>query len=190
MRRVLGRLNYANVVSSIALFVALGGTSYALTLPRNSVGSEQIRAKAVGGSEIRKSAVSSSDVRNRSLGLQDLSLRARSSLRGVTGKTGPQGLPGPSGVTYRAAVSTAGRAVGGNATSFEPRGLNEFLVGFDRNIDDCVSTATLAVVEGGSPSTPPAGRIIVAREAGRALVRTYDAAGNPQRLPFNLIAAC
>jgi hypothetical protein len=193
MRRILDRLTYGNVVSSIALFVALGGTSYALTLPRNSVGSAQIRSKAVGSSEIRAGAVSSSDVRNRSLGVQDLSLRARSSLRGATGPrgtVGPQGPAGPSGVTYRAAVPANGIPVRGNWISADSRLPNEFLVGFNRNIDDCVSTATLAVVEGGSPASPPAGRIIVAREAGRALVKTYDAAGNPQKLPFNLIVAC
>ena len=43
MRRLRDRLTYANVISSLALFIALGGTSYALTLPRNSVGSAQIR---------------------------------------------------------------------------------------------------------------------------------------------------
>src|SRR3954452_10328865 len=100
MRQILDRLTYGNVVSSIALFIALGGTSYALTLPRNSVGSAQIRTRAVGASEIRKGAVRSSDVRNRSLGVQDLSLQARSSLRGAAGPTGPQGATGPSGVTY------------------------------------------------------------------------------------------
>jgi hypothetical protein len=42
------RLSYANVVATIALFVALGGSSYAaLKLPRNSVGPAQIRSGAV-----------------------------------------------------------------------------------------------------------------------------------------------
>ena len=190
MKRIRDKLNYANVTSSIALFIALGGTSYALTLPRNSVGSAQIRSKAVGGSEIRSGAVRSTDVRNRSLGIQDLGLRTRESLRGRTGPAGPQGAIGPSGVTYRAAVTATGRAVRGNATSFEPRGLNEFLVGFDRSVDQCVSTATLAAVEGGTPATPPAGRITVARESGRVLVKTYDAGGAAASLPFHLIVAC
>ena len=38
------RATFANVVSSLALFVALGGTGYAaVSLPRNSVGARQIR---------------------------------------------------------------------------------------------------------------------------------------------------
>ena len=45
---MLSRLSYANVVATLALFVALGGSSYAaLKLPRNSVGAKQIRSGAV-----------------------------------------------------------------------------------------------------------------------------------------------
>jgi hypothetical protein len=185
--RIRERVSYANVVSSLALFIALGGTSYALTLPRNSVGSQQIRARAVGPTEIRKSAVRSSEVRDRSLGVRDLSLAARDSLRGTPGPAGPAG---PSGVTYRAAVDSGGVPHRGNATSYTKPAINQYLVGFDRSVDDCVSTATLAIVEGGVTEDPPAGRITVARNAGRVLVKTFNAAGNPQALPFHLIVAC
>src|SRR3954447_8208291 len=42
------RLTYANIMATIAVFIALGGSSYAaLKLPRNSVGSTQIRSGAV-----------------------------------------------------------------------------------------------------------------------------------------------
>ena len=78
----------------------------------------------------------------------------------------------------------------GNAIDVDTRGLNEYLVVFDRSVDECVSTATLATVEGGVTVTPPAGRITVARDSGRVLVKTYDAAGNAQQLPFHLIVAC
>jgi hypothetical protein len=194
LRRARQRLTYGNVVSSMALFIALGGTSYALTLPRNSVGSQQIRGGAVRGSEVRSGAIRSSDVKDRSLGVRDLSVTARRALRGQTGAPGtpgPAGPPGPSGVTYRAAVSSGGgtfRANGGARTS--TRGVNEFVVEFDRSVDDCVSTATLATVEGGGTVTPPAGRITVARENGHVLVRTYDAGGAATSLPFHLIVAC
>jgi hypothetical protein len=184
VRRIRDKLTYANSISSLALFVALGGTSYALTLPRDSVGSAQIRPKAVGSSEIRTGAVRSSDVRNRALGIQDLSLVARTSLRGQTGPVGPPGPPGP---TYTAAVTALGQKVRGNSTGAISRGLNESIVGFDRNVDDCVSTATLATVDG---PNPPAGRVTVSREAGRVVVRTYNTAGDPQRLGFHLIVAC
>ena len=181
---------YTKVISSIALFVALGGTSYALTLPRNSVGPTQIRSGAVGPISLVPGAVRSRDVKDRSLAVRDLSRAARSSLRGGTGPVGPPGPPGSAGINYRAAINSAGGQNRGNAISSEIRGLNEYLVGFDRNIDDCVTTATLANVPGGMTTNPPAGRITISRESGRALVKTYDAAGNVASLPFHLIVAC
>lgn len=43
------KLSYANVVASLALFVSLGGASYAaIELPAHSVGSRQLKAGAVG----------------------------------------------------------------------------------------------------------------------------------------------
>jgi hypothetical protein len=52
------RLTYANVVSSLALFVALGGVSYAAaSLPRGSVGPKQIRAEAVRTGKLADGAV-------------------------------------------------------------------------------------------------------------------------------------
>ncbi len=47
--RVSHSLTYANIVATLALFVSLGGASYAaITLPAGSVGPRQIRASAVG----------------------------------------------------------------------------------------------------------------------------------------------
>jgi hypothetical protein len=48
MRRLLDRLSYANVAATLALFVSLGGASYAaIELPANSVGQRQLRTGAV-----------------------------------------------------------------------------------------------------------------------------------------------
>jgi hypothetical protein len=47
-RLIAARLTYANVMATIALFVSLGGASYAaLVLPAHSVGARQLRAGAV-----------------------------------------------------------------------------------------------------------------------------------------------
>jgi hypothetical protein len=47
------RLSYANVVATLALFVALGGASYAgVTLPANSVGPRQLQRGAVTPSRL------------------------------------------------------------------------------------------------------------------------------------------
>src|SRR5438105_4804076 len=46
MKRFLDHLR-ANVVGYLALFIALGGTSYALTVPAGSVGSRQLKNHSV-----------------------------------------------------------------------------------------------------------------------------------------------
>jgi hypothetical protein len=52
------RLTYANIVATIALFIALGGASYAATsLPKGSVGTDQIQAEAVRTGKIAEDAV-------------------------------------------------------------------------------------------------------------------------------------
>jgi hypothetical protein len=95
---VRARVSYANVTATLALFVSLGGASYAaVKLPANSVGARQLRANAV----------TSSKVKNRSLGVVDLSAGAAHALKGAKGDPGPQGPPGP-------ATGTAGGDLSGS----------------------------------------------------------------------------
>lgn len=190
IRRIRQRATYANVTASIALFIALGGTSYAaLTLPRNSVGSPQIRSQAVRASELRTGAVASRDIRNRSIRLADVSTSARRSLRGQQGPVGPAG---PAGTTLRAAVSKGGAAVTGNSRGVEHvSGTNEYSVAFDRDVGSCVATATLASVQAGPTlEEPEPGRITVATRGDRAVVRTFAANGTPAEQPFHVMLAC
>ncbi len=58
MRKIRKRLTFANVVACLALFIALGGASYAATqLPKNSVGTKQIKKKAVKVGKLGPEAV-------------------------------------------------------------------------------------------------------------------------------------
>src|SRR5262245_26042681 len=61
-------LTYSNVTATLALFIALGGASYAATqLPRNSVGSAQIKNNGVANMDIANNAVTGAKVRTGSL---------------------------------------------------------------------------------------------------------------------------
>lgn len=63
----------AMIVALLALFVALGGTGYAVTaLPKNSVGQKQIRKAAVTGPKIKNNTIQSSDIRDATLLGRDL----------------------------------------------------------------------------------------------------------------------
>jgi hypothetical protein len=64
MQWIRSHLSFANSISLIALFVALGGTSLAaVTLTKNSVGAKQIKKNAVRASEINKNAVRASEIK-------------------------------------------------------------------------------------------------------------------------------
>jgi hypothetical protein len=87
---VWSKLTYSNVMSTIAVFLALGGVGYAVSqLPKNSVGPRQIK----------KNAVSSSKVKNKSLAISDFSSKTRSKLTGARGPQGAAGQPGQTGQT-------------------------------------------------------------------------------------------
>ncbi|HEX6713133.1 MAG TPA: collagen-like protein [Thermoleophilaceae bacterium] len=77
--------SHQTVAAYAALFIALGGGAYAASLPRNSVGTPQLK----------KNAVTSAKVKNGSLKAADF---AKGQLPvGTKGDTGPQGLNGDPG---------------------------------------------------------------------------------------------
>lgn len=68
LKRLRPRITFANVVSCLALFVALGSGAYAATqLPKNSVGPKQIKKNAVTTAKIKKQAVTAAKVKNGTL---------------------------------------------------------------------------------------------------------------------------
>ncbi len=183
------RLTYANVMATIAVFIALGGTSWAVTqLPRDSVGATQIRSRAVGPSELRSRAVSSRSIRDSTIGVRDLSRQARSTLKGAAGPAGPAGS---AAISLHAAVNANGDRVRGNATGgSHSNATGLYVLTFDRDVAACEAVASLARVAGGSVVDPPAGRVTVRAEGTGLAIQTYDVDGTPRDLPFNVIIAC
>lgn len=66
MKQIRKRLTYANVMSSIAVFLVLGGATAiaAGQLGKNSVGSKQIKKNAVTTAKIKKNAVTTAKIKN------------------------------------------------------------------------------------------------------------------------------
>ena len=80
MGRLRSKLSYANVISTLCLSLLLGGGAYAATqLPKNSVGTKQIKPNAVNSSKIANGSLLTEDFNPRQL------------------PVGPQGPPGPKG---------------------------------------------------------------------------------------------
>jgi hypothetical protein len=205
-------LSYANVCASLALFVALGGTGYAaITLPRDSVGSRELRRDSVGASELRADAVRSSNVQDGAIALRDLSSAARAAIVGAPGPAGPAGPPGLSGLTGQrgpqgdpgqkgdqgtpgADAVTLRAFVRGDASVFDSSEGTEadyvtpgdyFLVTFGRSVAGCIYSATLVHDAVFSPATA----ITVEPVGGNVRVRTYQGA-NLIPAGFYLIVVC
>ncbi len=59
------KLTYSNVMATIAVFIALGGSAYAATqLKKNSVGTRQLRKNSVTTAKIKNGAVTTSKIVN------------------------------------------------------------------------------------------------------------------------------
>ena len=148
--RLRSRLTYANIVASIALFVALGGTSYALAT--GSIGSREIKNNAVRGKDVRDGTIGSRDVKDGDLLAKDFkSGQLPAGERGLTGPPGPQGdkgergLPGP---THFARVTSTGVLVNGTAVSASRAGTGSYSVMFPSAVDRCAGAANSASFQG------------------------------------------
>lgn len=63
LKLLRARVTYANVVATLALFIALGGTSYAVT----KISGSQIKAHTLTGRNIRANSITGHQVKERSL---------------------------------------------------------------------------------------------------------------------------
>ncbi len=86
LERPRPRLTYANVIATLALFLALGGGAAfaASTLGKNSVGTKQLKRNAVTGTKVKDGSLSAGDFKAGQL---------------PAGERGPQGVPGAPGAT-------------------------------------------------------------------------------------------
>jgi hypothetical protein len=187
MQRFRSHLSAANVLSMTALVVALGGTAYAASLPRNSVGSTQIRSKAVKNSDLGDSAVTSKKVKNRTLRATDFAAGqlvaglngspGSQGFRGATGPTGPTGLVGTATAQFFQAAADLANGANQSYSVFCPAG--QQAIGGGGRGDDTLSeetilTNTRPAISAGNTEPPVSGgtftgwRITVVNPAGGA----------------------
>lgn len=89
--KVDSRITYANVVATLALFVALGGSSYAAL----SITGKDVKNNSLTTKDVKNNSLTTKDVRNSSLLGKDF--RPGQLPRGPQGTTGPQGARGAQG---------------------------------------------------------------------------------------------
>ena len=165
------RLSYANVVSTLCLFVLLGGGAYAATqLEKNSVKSKHLKNGGVKKRDLAKRSVDSRKVVDGSLlGADFAAGQIPAGPRGPQGERGAQGLPGTArayGSVAQTGVLSSSRNVVGVTGGDSPDGA--YCVELDPSIDasstflvpetdyerDSTNNATYAFVK---PRTGPCG---------------------------------
>jgi len=85
MRHRFARPTPSFAISAIALFVALGGTSYA------------VATGSIDSREIKNNSVRGTDIKNGTIKQGDISDTTEAALKGQTGPQGPKGLQGAQG---------------------------------------------------------------------------------------------
>jgi hypothetical protein len=87
--KLRSHLSYANVTASLALFIALGGTSYAVSridsrdVVDNSLRGKDIRNRTLRGNDLRRNSIGGGAIKERALGRVPLAANAES----VSGRT-------------------------------------------------------------------------------------------------------
>ena len=93
MQKIKDRLTYANVMATVAVFVALGGSAVAakLVLPKNSVTSKSVKDGSLKGKDLAKGTITGDNVAN-------------GTLTGANINQSSLALPCPSGTTKAAGI--------------------------------------------------------------------------------------
>lgn len=201
--RVRTRLSFANVTSTLALFLALGGTSYAAAqLPFNSVGKGQIKANAVGKSEIASNSVGTSELRNSGVAAPDIK----------TGAVGPSevrpnaidsdeladggigaadlsdaakaAVAGLNAVTFRASAAADGTGAAGNAKGIAHPSAGVYNVDLGTDVTACQRVASITGTTAGFVTVNPGATSNV------ITVNTFAVGGAADNRAFQLLVAC
>lgn len=176
-RGVVGYLKRQHL-AMLALFFALGGTSFAASatlLPSNSVGTRQVI--------------------NGSLHTNDLSRTARSALKGSRGPRGPAGVqgaagaPGPAAPRLFVALNANGTISKNSGATLAARAAaGVYRIAFDTDISRCVYVATA-----GEDASPPVEdyHLYTSRTGTNTVnVHIFDEKNVPLDRPFYLAVVC
>lgn len=154
MLRRAGRHVQRNLVAYLALFVALGGTSYAAV----KVTGTQVVDGSLTGKDIRDRSLQAADIRK---GTLRADLFARGQLNGATVASGPQGPQGPKGDAGPAGAAGPAGPTFGDGVGIP--NLDNFACSTDVKVAERIITVTRpsrvlafangAILDGGSAAT-------------------------------------
>jgi len=178
LTRLRSRLTFANVISVVALFVALGGGAYAAA----NIDSRDIEDDSVKSKDIKDEKLKNKDFKDETLKGEKVD---ESSLVGVkAGNVLSAVIANPTG----ASNATVERAAQEDTTVTEAPG-NAVHVDFARDVTQCTYVATrgapgTAIEDAGFAETG------LGNTNNRVAVRTRDDAGTAEDGNFHLVVVC
>jgi hypothetical protein len=187
LTRLRKRLSYANIVASLALFIALGGVSYAATASRNTVRSSSIRNGEVKTADIGSNAITSVKIKNGQVGSVDIANSAVNSAKIANGSVARGDLAaGAAGLRAYGAISDTGvltQSRGIASVNHPVTGV--YCVGFDTSLGitkDSLVVPSLQTISGDTTSqlevrweTTP----VLCAAGAVTLINSKDAGGTP-----------
>jgi hypothetical protein len=165
-------------VALLALFMAMGGSAYALvvtsgSIKNNTIRSADVRNGALLGKDFRKDGVGGGAIKESSLGTVPSAVLAH-------------------GSTHFAVVNAGGQQVRARGTTSASRTAEgRYQVIFDRDVRGCAYYATVGGPTAAAP--PDNGQITLsslATNVNGVDIRTTGANGNDANKPFHLVVLC
>ena len=203
---IRGRVTYANVMATVAVFIALGGASYAaLKIPKNSISGKQLKRSSVGTRHLKADSVSEARLAPNSVGPNALQGNAIDSGKVADGSLGYADLDAEqlSPRLFAHVTSNGVLADSAGVTDVAQPGTGVYLLTFNRNLRGCVATASVGLGfsgSGGSDSYAADASAAVSMnplgQADRVRVETKRMFNGsvvdpfPSNNSFNLIVAC
>jgi hypothetical protein len=151
MKRIRRHMTFGNVVAVMALFIALGGTGYAaLKLPKNSVGSKQIKKNAVSSSKVKNGSLKKGDFASGQIPAGAVGPTGAKGDQGLKGDKGDKGDTGDTGAAGIAAayarIDATGTLIGGAAQN---KGVTQDMIQHDAGAPAAESTGAGVYCIGG-----------------------------------------
>ena len=196
LAKLRSRLTYANCMATIAVFIALGGSSYAAI----QVTGRSVKDSSLTGRDVRNSSLTGTDIRNRSLLGADFKPgqvpagppgpRGAQGATGAKGDKGDPGVPGADATRLWAVINgdgttgvNSGVTASGRTAPLPTQGAYEVI--FNRDVSNCSYQVTLVAERGEAFAAPRFNNV------NGVFVSTFEsnAAGGADR-SFHLAVFC
>ena len=183
MKRYIRTPSPAMVVACVALFVSLGGVSYAVAtidssdIVNGSIRNRDFKDGTLRGQEAKPDGFGGGAIKEQSLDASKLDQVPAAAVA--------------DGITHDAVVSNVGALVRGRGvTSSSQTGTGQYAVIFDRDVHLCAYFATLGDESAAGPGTGQIAVTSVAANVNGVRVVTRGSDGTPANRSFHLLVSC